>query len=130
VTVQALRIILIYINTISKIVIIYAIGHTHKIKGGIMVLDVIPDNDSLPVDIADPFHPDIIAIVGRIKEFVHAEGSDMSELDIQELIPKMIEGIAGYEKGCPAGGKGIISRWFAGFELQHIKGCICQHMRC
>jgi hypothetical protein len=89
-----------------------------------MILDVLVDKDSATFDIGDPFHADISAIVGRIREFVHAKGADISGLDIQELIPKMIKGIAGCEKGCPADAKGIVSRGFVGFELQYIEGGI------
>jgi hypothetical protein len=89
-----------------------------------MILDVILDNDSLTVDIADPFHPDITAIVSSIEQFVHAKGADISGLDIKGLIPKMIKGIVGCEKGCPADAKGIVSRGFEGFELQYIEGGI------
>ena len=89
-----------------------------------MVLDVILDNDSLTLDIADPFHPDIIALVSRIEQFVHAKGAAISGLDVSELILSMIKGIAGCEKGCPADAKGVVSRGFEGFELQYIEGGI------
>jgi len=96
----------------------------YKIKGGIMVLDAMLDNDSLSMDIADPFQPDLVALVSRIEQFVHAKGADISGLDVSELILRMIKGIAGCEKGCPADAKGIVSRGFAGFELQYIEGGI------
>jgi hypothetical protein len=89
-----------------------------------MVLDVIIDKESLTIDIADPFHPDIVAIVSRIEQFVHTKGSDITGLAVKELILRMIKGIAGCEKGCPADAKGIVKRGFEGFELQYIEGGI------
>ena len=89
-----------------------------------MVLDAVLDSDSLTLDIADPYHPDIDAIVGRIDEFVRAKGADISGLNIRGLIPGMIKGIAGCEKGCPADAKGMASRGFEDFTLQYIEGGI------
>jgi len=89
-----------------------------------MVLDAMIDGDSLTIDIADPFHPDLVALVSRIEQFVRTKGADISGLDVSELILRMIKGIAGCEKGCPADAKGIVSRGFAGFELQYIEGGI------
>jgi hypothetical protein len=89
-----------------------------------MVLDVMIDKDSLTIDIPDPFHPDLDAIVSRIVQFGHTKGADVSGLDIKQLVPGMIKGIAGCEKGCPADAKGMVSRGFEGFELQYIEGGI------
>jgi hypothetical protein len=89
-----------------------------------MVLDVIIDYESLELDIADPFHPDIDALILRIEQFVHTKGADISSLDVKELILRMIRGIVGCEKGCPSDAKGIVSRGFEGFELQYIEGGI------
>ena len=89
-----------------------------------MVLDAVLDNDSLTMDITDPFHPDLPALISRIDQFVRTKGADISGLDIKELIPRMIKGIAGCERGCPADAKGIVSRGFEGFDLQYIEGGI------
>jgi len=87
-----------------------------------MVLDAMIDGDSLTIDIADPFHPDLVALVSRIGQFFHSKGADISGLDVSELILGMIKGIAGCEKGCPADANGIASRAFKGFELQYREG--------
>ncbi len=89
-----------------------------------MVLDAVLDTDSVTLDIANPFHADVDALAHRIDAFVRARGADISELDVKGLIPKMIKGIAGCERGCPADAKGVVSRGFAGFELQYIEGGI------
>jgi hypothetical protein len=89
-----------------------------------MVLDAVLDNDSLTLDIADPFHADVAALSGSIDQFARSKGADVSGLDIKELIARMIRGIAGCEKGCPADAKGIVSRGFEGFSLQYIEGGI------
>ena len=87
-----------------------------------MVLDAMLDYDSLSMDIADPFQPDLVTLVSRIEQFVHAKGADISGLNVSELILRMIKGIAGCEKGCPADANGIASRGFKGFELQYREG--------
>ncbi|MBI5848206.1 MAG: hypothetical protein HZB31_09715 [Nitrospirae bacterium] len=89
-----------------------------------MILDVIIDNESLSIDIEDPFHPDINALFFRIEQFVHTKGTDISSLDIKELILRMIKGTAGCERGCPADAKGIVSQGFEGFALEYIEGGI------
>lgn len=89
-----------------------------------MVLDVVLDKKSLTIDIDNPFHPDIDALVSRIDQFAHTKGADISGLDVKELIRRMIKGIVGCEKGCPADAKGIVKRGLEGFELQYIEGGI------
>jgi len=89
-----------------------------------MVLDAVLGDDSVTMDIADPFHPDLTALAGRIDHFVNTRGADISGLDIKELILRMIKGIAGCEKGCPADAKGLVARGFEGFELEYIEGGI------
>ncbi|MDA8432208.1 MAG: hypothetical protein M0Z60_04495 [Nitrospiraceae bacterium] len=89
-----------------------------------MLLDVIIDKDSLPIQIPDPFHPDLDGIVGSIGRFAGEKGTDLSGLDIRGLIPEMIRGIAGCESGCPANAKGLVSKGFRSFDLEYIEGGI------
>ncbi len=89
-----------------------------------MLLDVIVDKDSLSIRIEDPFRLDVDAVVGRIAGFTSSKGVRTEGLDLKELIPQMIKGIAGCEHGCPADAKGLVSRGFRDFELQYIEGGI------
>jgi hypothetical protein len=89
-----------------------------------MVLDVIINNNTMTIQISNPFHPDLDAIMSQIDLFASSNGIDIVGFDIRGLLPKMIQGIAGCEQGCPANAKGFISRGFKGFELQYIEGGI------
>jgi hypothetical protein len=95
------------------------------VKGGYdMLLDVIVDTSPVSIQIEDPFHPDLDAIMGQILRAASSQSIDISSLDIRGLIPKMIEGIAGCERGCPANAKGFVARGFKNFTLQYIEGGI------
>ena len=89
-----------------------------------MLLDVIIDKDSLPIEIPDPYHPDLDAIVGSIGRFVASKGADLSGLDVRALVPAMIRGVAGCERGCPANAKDLVSKGFQCFHLDYIEGGI------
>jgi hypothetical protein len=89
-----------------------------------MVLDVIVNNSSVSIQIEDPFHPDLDAIMGQVDQAASLHAIDLRGLDIRGLIPKMIEGIAGCERGCPANARGFVARGFRNFTLQYIEGGI------
>jgi hypothetical protein len=89
-----------------------------------MTLDVIIDKDSMSIEIADPFHLDLDGIVGKMDQFSSTKGISIAGLDIRGLVPAMIKGIAGCERGCPADAKGLVSNGFKGFELEYIEGGI------
>jgi len=89
-----------------------------------MLLDVMVDDSALSMQIEDPFHPDLDAIMSQIGGIASAHAIDISTLDIWGLILKMIEGIAGCERGCPANAKGFVARGFKSFTLQYIEGGI------
>ena len=89
-----------------------------------MVLDVIINNESMTIEIADPFHPDLGAIISQIERFAYSKGTDIAGLDVRGLIPKIIKGIAGCENGCPADAKNVVSTGHRGFALEYIEGGI------
>ncbi|MDA8240625.1 MAG: hypothetical protein M0Z67_09690 [Nitrospiraceae bacterium] len=89
-----------------------------------MLLDVIIDKDSLPIEIPNPYHPDLETIVGSIGRFAASKGADLSGLDVRGLIPAMIRGVAGCEKGCPANAKDLASKGFQCFDLEYVEGGI------
>ncbi len=94
-----------------------------------MILDAIIDKDSVSIEIPDPFHLDLDAIVGKIDQFFSSKGISVTGLDVRGLIPAMIKGIAGCERGCPADAKGLVSKGFKDFELQYIEGGILSARR-
>jgi hypothetical protein len=89
-----------------------------------MELDIKIENDSLSVTIPNPFQLDLESLMEETQNFASAKGIDLNGLDIRSLIPKMVKGIAGCEKGCPADAKGLVSRGVSGFELEYIEGGI------
>jgi hypothetical protein len=89
-----------------------------------MLLDVIINKDSVSIPIDDPFRADLDGIMSQINGFAASKGTDLTQLDIRELIPRMIKGIAGCEKGCPANAKELVSKGVRDFELQYIEGGI------
>ena len=89
-----------------------------------MILDVAIGDDSTTIEIPEPFHADIDAIISRIDRFAVSRGTDTAGLDLKRLIPGMIKGIAGCERGCPANAKGFASAGFRNFELKYIEGGI------
>ena len=89
-----------------------------------MVLDVIINNASASIQIDKPFQPDIDAIHSQIERFATSKGTNIADLDIKGLILKMIRGIAGCERGCPANAKDLESTGHRGFEVRYIEGGI------
>ena len=81
-------------------------------------------NDSISISIDNPFQCDQDLLMGKLQEFLSFHGAGLDGLDIRSLIPMMIKGIAGCERGCPADAKGFVSRGFQNFELQYIEGGI------
>lgn len=89
-----------------------------------MLLDVTIGKESLSIQIDDPFHIDLDSFVGRIENFASKNGTSISGLDVRNIIPKMIKGIAGCEHGCPANAKGFVAAGFDRFNLEYIEGGI------
>ncbi len=94
-----------------------------------MILDVVIDKDSISIEITDPFHLDLDGIVGKIDQFSSSKGISIAGIDVRGLVPAMIKGIAGCERGCPADAKGLVSKGFKDFELQYIEGGILSARR-
>lgn len=89
-----------------------------------MLLDVSLDNDSLSINIEDPFHIDIDSLLNRIEAFASSKNITLNGIEIRGIIPKMIRGIAGCEGGCPADAKSLVRKGFKNFELKYIEGGI------
>ena len=89
-----------------------------------MVLDVVIDDASVTIQIAEAFRPDIEAIIAEIERVAISKGTDIAALDLRGLVLQMIRGIAGCESGCPADAKGLITRGYNGFDLNYVEGGI------
>lgn len=89
-----------------------------------MELDIKIGSGSLSIPIDNPFRIDLDSMMNKIEEFASLKGVDLGSLNIKGLIPKMVKGIAGCEKGCPADAKGLVSRGVGDFVLEYIEGGI------
>ena len=89
-----------------------------------MLLDVKIEKESMSIQIDNPFHCDVNGFAGQIEKFAIPKGVDVSEMDLPDLIKKMIKGIAGCEGGCPSDAKGFVRRGFQDFKLEYIEGGI------
>lgn len=89
-----------------------------------MELDIRVESDSLAVPIENPFRLDLDSIMDKIDGFLSPKGLTSGELDVKELIPKLVKGVAGCEKGCPADAKTLVSRGFKGYHLEYVEGGI------
>jgi hypothetical protein len=89
-----------------------------------MEIDVRINGESLCINIEDPFRFDITAITENINSFGNDNGIDLSSLEMEKLIPRMIKGVAGCEGGCPADAKSLVSQGFGDFGLSYVEGGI------
>lgn len=89
-----------------------------------MELDIKIGSGSLSIPISKPFQLELASMMKQIEDFASSKGVDLGSLDIKDLIPKMVKGIAGCEKGCPSDAKGLVSRGVSDFTLEYIEGGI------
>jgi hypothetical protein len=86
-------------------------------------LDIKIGSGSLSIPISKPFQLELASMMKQIEDFASSKGVDLGSLDIKGLIPKMVKGIAGCEKGCPSDAKGLVSGR-QHFTLEYIEGGI------
>ncbi len=89
-----------------------------------MDIDVMVAGESLPIKVEDHFHMDVDAVVGKIEEFLSRKGLSREDLHLHELLPRMVQGIAGCEKGCPADAQSLVRSGFKTYDLAYVEGGI------
>ncbi len=89
-----------------------------------MDIDVNISNKSLTINIENPHRFDLNQVTERIRDFGKMSGCNLSDIDLEGLIHRMIRGVAGCEAGCPSDAKGLIREGFNGFNLSYIEGGI------
>lgn len=89
-----------------------------------MDIDVSIDNESMSITIDNPYSFDLSDVMQNLVNFGIKFGIDISSLEIEKLIPKMIKGVAGCEGGCPSDAKSLIRQGFGDFTLSYIEGGI------
>ena len=89
-----------------------------------MEISIGVGSDSISIVVENPFHIDLDSVVGQIEAFCSLKGAALNGVDVRGLIPKMIRGIAGCERGCPADAKEFVYRGFKEFSLAYVEGGI------
>lgn len=92
--------------------------------GELMEISVSIGSDSISIVIENPFHIDLDSVVGQIEAFCSSKGAAINGVDVRGLIPQMVRGIAGCERGCPADAKELVQRGFRNCGLAYIEGGI------
>jgi hypothetical protein len=89
-----------------------------------MEIDVKIGEESISIEVDNPFKLDIGVTESKITEFARLLGTDLSRLNVGNLIARMIKGVAGCEHGCPADAKTLVRQGFGRFNLSYIDGGI------
>ncbi|UCH79882.1 MAG: hypothetical protein JSW20_09000 [Nitrospiraceae bacterium] len=89
-----------------------------------MDLDIRIGNNSLPVDIKNPFRFDISAVMNDIIEFGNKNKVALESYELDKLITRMIKGVAGCEAGCPSDAHNVVRQGFGNFKLEYVEGGI------
>lgn len=79
---------------------------------------------SISIPLNNPYKPDIKGIVAQARGFAITCGANVDKLDIAGLVPRMIEGVAGCERGCPKNAQRFVESGFPGVELDYVEGGI------
>ena len=89
-----------------------------------MLFEASIDTDSITIQIDNPFNYDLQQIFESLNQFVSSKGINIERHDLRSLIRKMVQGIAGCERGCPANAKQLVQEGFGDVALQYIEGGI------
>lgn len=89
-----------------------------------MDIDVKINSESMSISIDNPHRFDMAKHTGKILSFGKKLGVDLTPLEVDKLIPRMIRGVAGCEKGCPSDAKSLVQDGFGLFDLSYIEGGI------
>lgn len=94
-----------------------------------MDIDVRIDTESFNINIENPHRFDILEVTASIVDFGNRIGIDLTPFKMEDLIPRMIRGVAGCEGGCPADAQRLVREGFRDFNLTYIEGGILTAMR-
>ncbi len=89
-----------------------------------MDIDVSINGESLSIEVDNPYKVDAVQTAGEIIDFGRKFEVDLSPLEIEKLIPRMIRGVAGCEGGCPSDAMSMVREGFGGFKIQYVEGGI------
>ncbi|RMG67758.1 MAG: hypothetical protein D6710_11020 [Nitrospirae bacterium] len=89
-----------------------------------MELEVKIGNNDFSLSVSNPFSLKPEEVSRQIREHFQDRTEELSGLDIEGLLPRMIKGVFGCEEGCPADAKRLVSEGYGPFHLEYIEGGI------
>jgi len=89
-----------------------------------MDIDVKIDSESMSINVDNPHRFDMSQHTENILNFGKKLGVDLTPLEMEKLIPRMIRGVAGCEGGCPSDAQSLVREGFGSFDLAYIEGGI------
>lgn len=89
-----------------------------------MDIDVKIDKESLHIEVENPYKVDVPGVTKDIHDFGNKFGIDLTPFNIEDLIPRMIRGVAGCEGGCPTDAMRMVREGFGKFKLEYVEGGI------
>jgi hypothetical protein len=89
-----------------------------------MDIDISVGDESLSLNIDNPHRFNVSDMMNDVFSFGDEKGVDFHHLHIEQLIPKMIRGVAGCEAGCPSNAQSVVREGFDSFKLEYVEGGI------
>lgn len=89
-----------------------------------MEFDVSIDGKSIEIEIENPYRVDVTQVTAEIVDFGKEHDTDLTPLDFDKLIPRMIRGVAGCEGGCPTDAMSMVREGFGKFKVTYVEGGI------
>jgi len=94
-----------------------------------MDIDITYNGESLPIQLDNPYQMDTEKVVSRIAAFLKPLGAETDTLKLNELLPRMVRGIVGCERGCPADAQSFVRTGFHDYRLEDVEGGILTAFR-
>ena len=89
-----------------------------------MDIDVSVGKESLTINVENPHGSDLSSAVAGIVDFSMKQGIDVTALELEKLIPRMVKGVSGCQDGCPSNAKSLVREGFGNFSLAYVEGGI------
>ncbi|RMD51713.1 MAG: hypothetical protein D6828_06815 [Nitrospirae bacterium] len=92
-----------------------------------MDIEISYKGDSHHIEVENPYKMDAKAVSKEMEEFLNQHGlkkDEIKDLNIAELLPKMVRGVAGCEAGCPANAYSLVKSGVGSYKLKYIDGGI------
>lgn len=82
------------------------------------------DKKGHTIPLPNPHHTDAGELAEKVRDITSQYGLNIEKLDVVGLIPRMIKGVSGCERGCAGNAKGLVADGHPGFELEYGDGIL------